>query len=190
MATQNFTRPNLAQVPNGRMAMWWVIASEIVIFGGLIAGYLLYRARYPEWGEHAAHTSTPLGALNTFVLLTSSLTVVLAHDAANRKDIAKMTRYMWCSISGGLIFLCVKAVEYTTEIKHGFTITTNTFWSFYYSMTGLHGLHVIAGMIAMYIVMKGAQKGKNLHRIEMAGLYWHFVDIVWIFLFPILYISK
>lgn len=180
----------LNDVPNGRMAMWWVIASEIVIFGGLVCCYLLYRVRFPEWGEMAEHTSTPFGAFNTFVLLTSSYTVVLAHEAANRKNYAKIGRYMTMTILMGGLFLCVKGVEYYKEISHGFTMSSHLFWSFYFFMTGLHAAHVIAGMTAMTIVMRGAVKGKNLHRVEMAGLYWHFVDIVWIFLFPLLYIAK
>ncbi|MBT9584343.1 cytochrome c oxidase subunit 3 [bacterium] len=170
--------------------MWWLIASEVVIFGGLIACYVLYRVRFPEWAEYAKYTSTPLGALNTLVLLTSSLTVVLAHAAAERKELAKVTRYMSITIGFGLMFLVVKSIEYTTEIHHGYTFTKNLFWTFYYSMTGLHAIHVILGMVAMFIVMLGARKGENLHRVEMAGLYWHFVDVVWVFLFPLLYVAK
>lgn len=177
-------------VPTGRLAMWWLIASEVVIFGGLIACYILYRIRFPEWADYAKHTSTPLGALNTVVLLTSSLTVVLAHAASEKKDLARVSRYLGITILGGLTFLVVKAIEYTTEIHHGFTFTANLFWSFYYSMTGLHALHVILGMAAMAFVWVGARKGQNLHRVEMAGLYWHFVDVVWVFLFPLLYVAK
>lgn len=178
------------KIPNGRIAIWWVIASEIVIFGGAVCCYLLYRMRFPGWSEMSEHTSTPLGALNTFVLLSSSYTVVLAHQAAMEKKLDKVKTYMWITILCGLIFLCVKAGEYTHDIQHGFTLTSHVFWSFYYLLTGLHGLHVIAGMVAMYVVMRGAMTGKNLHRVEMVGLYWHFVDIVWIFLFPLLYIAK
>jgi heme/copper-type cytochrome/quinol oxidase subunit 3 len=76
------------------------------------------------------------------------------------------------------------------KFDHGFTFSKNIFWSYYFLMTGLHALHVIAGMIAMIIVSFGVKKGENLHRVEMVGLYWHFVDIVWIFLFPLLYIAK
>jgi len=97
---------------------------------------------------------------------------------------------MTATILMGFMFLVVKSIEYTTEISHGFTFSKNLFWSFYFLMTGLHASHVIAGMIAMFIVMRGAAKGKNLHRVEMVGLYWHFVDLVWIFLFPLLYIAK
>ncbi|MEW6281215.1 MAG: cytochrome c oxidase subunit 3 [Candidatus Eremiobacterota bacterium] len=180
----------LGRVPAGRLAMWWLIASEIAIFGGLIACYLLYRMRHPEWAELASHTSTPLGALNTLVLLSSSLTAVLAHQAATRHKLGKVTRYLSLTLLGGLTFLLVKAVEYSTEIHHGYTITSGLFWSFYYSLTGLHALHVVAGMTAIFVVMQAARKGLHLHRVEMVGLYWHFVDLVWIFLFPLLYVAR
>lgn len=188
--SKDWKRPGMAEVPNGRMALWWVIASEIVIFGGLVACYILYRTRHAEWGEYASHTSTPLGALNTLILLTSSLTAVLAHTHASKKDGKKAAKLLLTTIAFGLGFLVVKTVEYSTEIHHGFTITANTFWSFYFVMTGLHAAHVVAGMIAMGVVARGAAKGLHLGRVELVGMYWHFVDLVWIFLFPLLYVAK
>ncbi len=86
--------------------------------------------------------------------------------------------------------MCVKAFEWTTEISHGYTITSSTFWSFYYTAAGLHALHVIAGAIIMLFVAETAKKNLELHRVELIGIYWHFVDIVCIFLFPLLYIAK
>lgn len=183
-------RPMVSEMPRGRVAMWFLIASELVIFGGLIACYILFRTRHPEWGEYAAHTSTPLGALNTFFLLTSSWSIVMAHDAANRNEIKKAVTNMLITLAFGLGFLVVKTIEYSTEISHGYTITSNLFWSFYFTMTGLHALHVIAGMTAIFIVMLGVRRAKNLHRVEYAGLYWHLVDLIWILLFPLLYIAK
>jgi heme/copper-type cytochrome/quinol oxidase subunit 3 len=86
--------------------------------------------------------------------------------------------------------MLVKAVEYTNEISHGYTIFRDVFWSYYYTATGLHGVHVLAGMVCMAIVAAGARRGRHLHRVELVGIYWHFVDVVWIFLFPLLYIAK
>ncbi len=177
-------------IPTGRLAVWWVIASEIVIFGGLLASYIMHRLAKPEWADQAANTNVWIGATNTFVLLTSSLTAVLAHAAAVDGDGKKAARLLYYTAGGAMTFVCIKAFEWTTEISHGFTITSNTFWSFYYTAAGLHALHVIAGAIIMLIVAADAKKNLELHRVELIGIYWHFVDIVWIFLFPLLYIAK
>ncbi|MSQ01978.1 MAG: cytochrome oxidase subunit III [Myxococcales bacterium] len=177
-------------VPTGRLAVWWVIASEIVIFGGLLGSYLLHRLGHPEWAAYAAHTNTWAGAFNTLVLLTSSLSAVLGHKAAEAGDGKKAAKMLMFTCLGGLTFLVVKGFEWTYEIQHGYTITANGFWSFYYTAAGLHGLHVIAGCIIMLFVAADARKNKELQRVELIGIYWHFVDLVWIFLFPLLYIAK
>lgn len=177
-------------IPTGRLALWWVIASEIVIFGGLLGSYLLHRLGHPEWSTYAAHTNTWAGAFNTLVLLTSSLSAVLAHKAAENKEGPKAAKLLMLTCLGGLTFLVVKGFEWSHEIHLGYTITANGFWSFYYCAAGLHGLHVIAGMVIMMIVAADARKNKELQRVELIGVYWHFVDLVWIFLFPLLYIAK
>ena len=177
-------------IPTGRLAIWWVLASEVVIFGGLIGSYLMHRLGHPEWADAAAVTNTMIGAINTFVLLTSSFTAVLAHQAAEHGDGKKAAKYLLFTIVGALTFVCIKSYEWWYEISHGYTITTNTFWSFYYTMAGLHALHVIAGAVIMGIVAFDAFRGRELQRVELIGIYWHFVDVVWIFLFPLLYIAK
>ncbi len=177
-------------VPTGRLAVWWIIASEIVIFGGLLGGYVMHRLGHPDWANQATNTNTWAGAFNTLVLLTSSLMAVMGHQAAEKGEGKKAANFLYLTCLGGLIFLVVKSIEWTTEIKHGMTITSNTFWSFYYTAAGLHGLHVIAGMIIMLFVAADAKKNKELQRVENIGIYWHFVDLVWIFLFPLLYIAK
>jgi heme/copper-type cytochrome/quinol oxidase subunit 3 len=177
-------------IPTGRLAVWWVIASEIVIFGGLLASYIMHRLGHPEFGDYAAHTNTWIGAFNTWVLLTSSLAAVLAHQAAERKEGEKAFKLLWLTFAGGLTFLLVKAFEWTTEIRSGFTITTNAFWSFYYIAAGLHATHIIGGIIIIAIISFDVRKNRELQRVELIGNYWHFVDIVWIFLFPLLYIAK
>lgn len=184
------TQRSATGIPTGKLAIWWVLASEIVIFGGLLASYILLRILHGSWSEEAAHTNTVAGAFNTFVLLTSSLSIVLAHRAAEQKEHLKAFQYLWLTILGGAVFLIVKSFEWSSEIHHGFTITKNLFWSFYYLAAGLHALHVIAGMIIMAIISIDVKKQKQLHRVELIGIYWHFVDIVWIFLFPLLYIAK
>jgi heme/copper-type cytochrome/quinol oxidase subunit 3 len=177
-------------IPTGRLAVWWVIASEIVIFGGLLASYIMHRLGHPEFGDYAAHTNVVFGACNTFVLLTSSLFAVLAHQAAEKRDGKTAFKYLWFTFAGGLTFLCIKSVEWTHEIGEGYTITRNAFWSFYYTAAGIHACHVIGGIIIMAIISFDVRKNKELQRVELIGNYWHFVDIVWIFLFPLLYIAK
>jgi len=177
-------------IPTGRLAIWWVLASEVVIFGGLLASYLMFRLGHPEWANAAAVTNTYIGAFNTFVLLSSSFSAVLAHQAAENGDGKLAARYLWITIAGAVVFLLVKSYEWSYEISHGYTITSNGFWSFYYTAAGLHAAHVIAGAIIMGFIAVDAAKGKELQRVELIGIYWHFVDVVWIFLFPLLYIAK
>ena len=184
------TTRSAAGMPTGKLAVWWVVASEIVIFGGLLASYVMHRLAHDAWSAQAAHTNTWIGAFNTMVLLTSSLSAVLAHQAAERGDGPKAARLLYATVAGALTFLVVKAFEWTEEITHGFTITSSTFWSFYYTAAGLHASHVIAGAILMLFVAADARRNLELHRVELIGIYWHFVDIVWIFLFPLLYIAK
>ena len=177
-------------IATGKLAVWWVLASEVVIFGGLLASYVMHRLGHPEWADAAIHTDVRIGAFNTFVLLTSSLTAVLAHQAAERRDGKMAARFLYATIGGAVTFILVKSYEWYTEISHGYTITSNTFWSFYYSAAGLHAFHVIAGAVIMFFVARDARRNIELHRVELIGIYWHFVDIVWIFLFPLLYIAK
>lgn len=199
--SSNNSKVELKDIPQARLGMWLLIAGEFVIFGGLMVTFLLYRFRNEEWAEMASHTNLVLGAVNTFVLLTSSFFVVKAHQAAINKDLKKITTYISLTIVCALIFVVVKTTEYSQKMHHGYTFSgkelvesgksiESSFWGFYYIMTGLHALHVVIGAIVLFIVMLGARKGKNLHRIEAAGLYWHMVDLIWIFLFPLLYIAN
>ena len=186
------TNRSAAGVPTGRLAVWWVLASEVVIFGGLLASYIMHRIGHPEWAGagYAAETNTWIGAFNTLVLLSSSLSAVLAHQAAERGDGKRAAKLLLATAGGGLIFLVVKGVEWSMEISHHMTITTNGFWSFYYTAAGLHAAHVLVGAIIMVIIAQQAKRNEELQRVELIGIYWHFVDVVWIFLFPLLYIAK
>ena len=176
-------------VQTAKLAVWWLLASEIVIFGGLLAAYLMHRMAHPEWANYAVHTNTLAGAVNTIVLLTSSLTAVLAHHAAEEGNGPKAAKLLYATVGGACMFLVIKSLEWSNEIAHGYTITANTFWSFYYTAAGIHGAHVIVGALIMLWVASTARKNEELHRVENVGLYWHFVDLVWIFLFPLLYIA-
>ena len=156
------TMSSIPPVPAGRVGMWWFLSSEVAVFGGLIAAFVLNKMRHPEWSTDAAHTWFAIGAINTAVLLTSSLTVVLAHAAAQNGARDRVLRLLGLTLFLGVLFLGFKAVEYGNEFRHGIGPGTSLFWSFYFMMTGLHALHVIAGL----------------------------VDIVWIFLFPLLYLVQ
>lgn len=184
------TTRSVMELPTGRLAVWWVLASEIVIFGGLLGAYIMHRIGHPAWAAQAIHTNVWAGGFNTLVLLTSSLSAVLAHQAAEHGDGPKAARLLRLTALGGGVFLVVKSIEWTHEIQNGFTITSNLFWSFYYTAAGLHAMHVIAGMVIMLIVAASAAKNRELPRVEYIGIYWHFVDVIWIFLFPLLYIAK
>jgi heme/copper-type cytochrome/quinol oxidase subunit 3 len=177
-------------IPTGRLAVWWVLVSEIVIFGGVLVSYLMHRLGHPEWGAQAAHTNLWIGAFNTLVLLSSSLSAVLAHKAAEEGNGRKAGKLLLATVGGGATFLTVKAFEWTMEITHGETIQSGGFWSYYYTAAGIHATHVLAGMIIMIFIARAAMQNRDLHRVELVGIYWHFVDIVWIFLFPLLYIAK
>jgi heme/copper-type cytochrome/quinol oxidase subunit 3 len=161
-----------------------------MVFGGLIASYVVFRLGSTGWAESSHHLSVTLAAVNTLVLLTSSFTVVQAFVAAERGDVRALRGYLALTILGGLLFLGIKGIEYTTEIRAGFTPSAGIFWSFYYTMTGLHGLHVLGGIVVNSVILATAGACvKNPQRVELAGLYWHFVDVVWIFLFPLLYLA-
>lgn len=177
-------------LPTGRLGIWWFLAGEVVIFGGLIASYALLRLRHPEWAEQAAHTSWMVGGVNTLVLLTSSLSMVEAYAAITRANRRRALALLGTTWLLGLSFLVIKAFEYSHEIENGYTILASLFWSFYYLMTGLHALHVIGGLIAIATVAVGVSRGRDLQRVEYVGLYWHLVDVVWIFLYPLLYIAS
>jgi heme/copper-type cytochrome/quinol oxidase subunit 3 len=180
--------PTIPGIPAGKVGVWWFLASEIMMFGGLIASYIVFRLGGSGWHEASAHVSVTLGAVNTLILLTSSLTVVQAFAAAERENAPALRLFLGLTILGGLAFLGIKAIEYTTEIRAGFTPGAGIFWSFYYTMTGLHALHVLAGIVLNAILFLAARV-RTPSRVELAGLYWHFVDVVWIFLFPLLYLS-
>ena len=182
----------LADLPVGWVGMWWFLASEIMVFSGLLGSYVLARLANGGWAVERAHVNTRLAALNTLILVTSSLSVVQAHAAVEAGRQRQARRYLLTTVLLGVAFLCIKSYEYSTEIAHGFTPQSGLFWSYYYTMTGLHGLHVLVGVGLLFglFVMAGRRNWRaGPRRVEYAGLYWHFVDVVWIFLFPLLYLA-
>ena len=186
------------EVPNHRWGLWWFLGGEVSVFGGLIAVFLLLRLRYPEWASEAAHTLTWVGSVNTIILLTSSLTMILAHyyvtgaGAVGKSLKERSSRGAWMLLLTnllGLSFLGLKAYGYSHEWGHGYTPMKNLFWGFYFFMTSLHALHLVVGLIANTVAWISLKKGRDLQRVESVGIYWHFVDLVWIFLFPLFYLE-
>jgi cytochrome c oxidase subunit III len=183
---------NEGNEPYGKLGIWWFLSSEIPTFGAVLIAYVVLRLGSTGWSEAAHHLNFNVALTNTFLLLTSSMTIVMAHTAAEDNDFKKAANFLGATVLLGVSFLGMKGFEYSTEIGHGFLPSSGIFWSFYYGMTGLHALHVLAGIIVNLVLWIQAARGslaQHRHRVELAGLYWHFVDIVWIFLFPLLYLA-
>jgi len=188
-----------------KQGMWLFMVTEVLMIGGLFVGYSIFRGLYPEM-FHEAHEmlNWKLGLLNTFFLITSSLTMVLGVAAAQRGEKSKLVNYLLMTIAFGVGFVVVKYFEYSAKFHHGllpggyFTNTELThpkaplFFSFYFVMTGIHALHVVIGMgLLSWLVLRArrGEFGSNYFTpVELVGYYWHFVDLVWIFLFPLLYL--
>jgi len=179
---------------NAKLGVWLFLASEVMLFGALFSSLILLRTGSPSWPHGWELLNVPLATLNTFILISSSVTVIMAWASLRLGDIRKAKLYLALTLGCGFGFLIIKAIEYGSKIQHHNYPSTNNFYATYYVMTGLHGLHVIGGMILFaYFLGPGAKMWKTeperfTNRIEVAGLYWHFVDLVWIFLFPTLYL--
>ncbi len=184
--------PSATGIPHGKLGMWLFLASEVMFFTGLIGAYLVLRLGHPAWPGPEGHLSVPLGTLNTLVLICSSTTIVLALAAGERGALRTVRLWLLATILLGALFLVVKGFEYTAKFSHHIVPSTTVFWSCYFVLTGFHALHVLGGIIFNVLVLSYAAseaRWQLFHqRLELAGLYWHFVDIVWIFLFPLLYL--
>jgi cytochrome c oxidase subunit III len=189
------------------LGMWTFLATEVLFFGGLFAAYLVYRLSFPEaFVEASHHTDTLRGTLNTAVLLTSSLTMALAVHAAQVGRRRRLVACLLITLALALAFLGVKATEYYAEYtahrvpwldfrdEGPLARQVQLFFVLYFFMTGLHALHVTIGAVVLGIMARLAWRGtfaaERWTPIEMTGLYWHFVDLVWVFLFPLLYLIR
>ena len=189
-------------VYNSKLGIWLFLASEVMLFGGLFSAYILLRTgapARPPIGEHGSimhllKETIPHATFNTVVLIASSVTMVMAWVSLKTKDLGKFRIYLGTTLICALVFLIVKYFEYSHKIHEGFVPSHDTYMALYFTLTGLHGLHIIGGMIVLgYFFGPGIKMWDNeperfTNRIEIVGLYWHFVDLVWIFLFPILYL--
>jgi len=180
----------LLDIPVGKFGMWVFLISEIMFFTGLIGSYIVLRLGSTGWPQPRTILNTPLLGLNTVVLLSSSLTMVLALAAAQQDRQRALQRYLLLTALLGLTFLGIKGYDYVHMWHRGFTISSSLFGSCYYLLTGFHALHVLSGVILLLYLFTAASRGlfsaANYGRIEYSGLYWHFIDIVWVMLFAIL----
>ncbi len=185
------TRPDTG-LNNGKLGIWLFLASEVMLFGALFSTYIILRTTAPVWPQGGL--SVPLGAINTVILISSSVTMVMAWATLKLNDWAKHRIYLIATFLLAGIFLVNKYFEYAEHLTHGEGPWHSTFLAIYFTLTGLHGLHIVGGMAVMaYFIGPGAGLWKRnpeqfANRIEYTGLYWHFVDLVWIFLFPVLYL--
>ena len=179
---------------NGKLGIWLFLASEVMLFGGLFSAFVFLRTGSPSWPHGADMLNVLPATVNTVILIVSSITMVMSWASLAMKDLSKYKRYMSATILLGLAFLVIKGFEYGAKFEHHHYPSTSVFYAIYFTLTGLHGLHIIGGLIInTYFLFPGSKMWETnpeqfTGRIEAAGLYWHFVDLVWIFLFPVLYL--
>jgi cytochrome c oxidase subunit III len=182
-------------IANGKLGIWLFLASEVMLFGALFSSYVLLRVGADVWPHgRDVGLSVPLATLNTMVLIASSVTMVMSWASLKMNEFGKFRMYLGITILLSFVFLIIKYFEYSAKFHHDIYPSTSTFFAIYFTLTGLHGLHVIGGIVVNgYLIGPGSKLWKQdpdrfTNRIEYAGLYWHFVDLVWIFLFPVLYL--
>jgi cytochrome c oxidase subunit 3 len=188
---------------SSKMGMWLFLFTEVLLFGGLFLVYMVYRFIYHEDFLHASHDLNVLiGTINTIILLISSMTVAMSITAIQKGDTKLSQRLIWLTILAALIFLVNKYFEWTAKFEHGLfpgmehygTLPSGErlFYFLYFFMTGLHALHVIVGGVILLFVIRGIQKQAvrqdKYMFLENGGLYWHLVDLIWIYLFPLFYL--
>jgi cytochrome c oxidase subunit III len=198
------------QFDTSKIGMWLFLATEVLLFGGLFVGFGMMQARYPqEFVEAHTHLTRWQGALNTVVLLVSSFTMVLAVQAAKKGEKSKQVLFLGLTILCACIFLVVKYFEYSHKYEEGWlpgrfysykgdSIPGShgyaTFFSFYFMMTGLHGFHIVAGIAVLTWILFRAKRGEfsasYYTPVDLVGLYWHLVDLIWIYLFPLYYLIQ
>lgn len=183
-------------VNNARFAIWLFLASEVMLFGALFSSYIILRASASSWPVQSEVMNVPVGTINTAILILSSVTMLQAWEALRLKNFAKFRLYLSATILLAIIFIALKVgIEWIPDIKEGRFFSTNNFFALYFTMTGIHLLHLLAGIVvnAYHLgvgkKMWASDPERFISRIEVTGLYWHFVDLVWIFLFPTLYLT-
>ena len=177
---------------NNKLGMWLFLGSECLLFGGLISTYMLYRGRHSGEGGPDQYWDIPFTSISSFVLLMSSLTMVLAVSSAVRKDDRRTNLWLVVTALLGATFVGGQVYEFTSFYREGLGFTTSLFSSSFYTLTGFHGVHVSVGIIMLMALVginkRGKIPGDKAEVVELIGLYWHFVDIVWIIIFTLVYL--
>ncbi|MFA7555881.1 MAG: cytochrome c oxidase subunit 3 [Spongiibacteraceae bacterium] len=177
---------------SGSEGLWIFVFIDMLVYGLIFMVFLLERSRSIDlFYESQSYLNKSLGLINTLILLTSSWCVVKAVSAARLNDWVRSGRFLWCAVFLGGGFAVLKIFEYYQKLNSDIDILTNSFFLFYFFMTFVHFLHVIAGILAISILAKGIKVGSSVNRIrsvENAGLFWHYVDVLWVFVFAILYL--
>ena len=176
--------------PPGGILMWIIIFLELITFGMALVAFVYYGAEEPEvFHQSKLQLNPTIGAINTIFLLTSGLFVANAIHFYKEGNTKKTTLFFKLAMLGGLLFLLLKSFEYYTKITHGITLDTNTFFSFYWMLTGFHIIHVLIGLVLLFITERNISKNKAaLEDVEATAAFWHMCDIIWLLLFPIIYL--
>ena len=179
-------------LPNLKLAMWVFLGSDCLLFGALISSYVLYRGASVKGPYPADVFDIPYTSVSSFVLLASSLTMVLALAAIQRGDVGRSRVWLLATALLGMTFLGGQVYEFTTFYHEGLALSTNLFGTTFYVLTGFHGTHVAIGIVMLLTLLSLTFMGKvtqeNSETVELVGLYWHFVDIVWIVIFTVVYL--
>lgn len=176
--------------PPGGILMWIIIFLELITFGMALVAFVYYGAEEPEvFRQSKLQLNTTIGAINTIFLLTSGLFIANAIHFYKEGNAKKTTLFFKLAMLGGLLFLFLKSFEYYTKIIHGITLDTNTFFTFYWMLTGFHIIHVLIGLVLLFITERNISKNKSeLEDVEATAAFWHMCDIIWLLLFPIIYL--
>ncbi|MGH9150766.1 MAG: cytochrome c oxidase subunit 3 [Acidimicrobiales bacterium] len=184
--------PTSTGISNEKLAMWTFLGSECLLFGALISTYLLYKGRSVSGPGPQDVYDIPYTSVSSFVLLMSSLTMVLALSAIQRGDLRRLQVWLLATALLGSSFIAGQVYEFTSFVREGLTLSTNLFGSSFFVLTGFHGVHVTLGIVMLLSLFSLSVRGKlgpeKSEVIELAGLYWHFVDVVWIVIFTVIYL--
>ena len=181
-------------ISNEKLAMWSFLGSECLLFGGLISTFILYKTRAADGETPQELYDILFTSISSFVLLMSSLTMVLAVSSIQRKDLRAMRGWLLTTALLGVVFISGQVYEFTEFVNEGYGFTHSPAWSAFYTLTGFHGVHVTLGIVMLLstaaLSLRGHVGPHNPESVEIVGLYWHFVDVVWVVIFTVVYLIK